>query len=245
MSTLDVLDPAEYPVGSVVLEDAPVPTPVDGSGYAQTKWVGEQLVQLAGRRGFECRIYRLPILGSHSATGVVPYEHYWFTQALRASWILGKLPDWPLAIQALPVDYAAQAILKISRQMEQPARAFHLTHPTGIGVRHAEQALASLDRKTETVSLDEWTQLVQALANETQDQELEYLSTFLLGADVKRRVTKAAAQQVLFDSAKAVEALRREQLVLPSPVEMVASILKFLARTNRLQLNGATRRRPS
>ncbi|HKO89512.1 MAG TPA: amino acid adenylation domain-containing protein, partial [Polyangiaceae bacterium] len=51
VSTLDVLEPSEYPAGTLVREDAEVPPPIRANGYAQSKWVAEKVMALASQRG--------------------------------------------------------------------------------------------------------------------------------------------------------------------------------------------------
>jgi thioester reductase-like protein len=187
-------------------------------------------VGLARERGIRCRVYRLPILAGHSRTGAVAVRQYWFTQTLRAAWLLGKLPYWPEPIQAVPVDYAAAAILRISCQQSLPTHAFHLTHPVGVSVGAVESAFARLGRRLSTLPIGEWTSLVEAFAVESRDEQLEYLASFLSGSNAAQRATQAAERALQFDRTGTQEALHADADDLAAPEEMVGTTLGFLRR---------------
>src|SRR4029077_11763018 len=60
-------------------------------GYAQSKWVAEKLVRLAGERGLPVTIYR-PNTGGHSATGVFnPNDH--LPLLIKGCIQLGAIPE--------------------------------------------------------------------------------------------------------------------------------------------------------
>ena len=94
-------------------------------GYAQTKWVAEQLVFGAERQGLKVRVYR-PSLISASTHGVWDRDDI----ALR---LLAFMINHGVAVQArnqisfLPADIVADNIASIFGQREIPGRTFHVT----------------------------------------------------------------------------------------------------------------------
>lgn len=97
------------------------------SGYDQSKWCAEKIMQLAGERGLPVTIYRPGRLTGHSQTGV------WRTNDLLCRQIKGciQLGSVPLEIfqdrlEMVPVDYCSQALVAISLQRQRSSQIFHL-----------------------------------------------------------------------------------------------------------------------
>jgi thioester reductase-like protein len=94
-------------------------------GYAQSKWVAEQLVFAAGRQGLPVRVYR-PSIVSASTRGAGNRDDI----AVR---LLGFMIGHGLAIKALnqisllPVDVAADNLISIIGQPGPAGHTFHVT----------------------------------------------------------------------------------------------------------------------
>jgi thioester reductase-like protein len=84
------------------------------TGYDQTKWVAEQLVRQAQRRGLRVSIYRLALLLASSHGGALHPEDG-AGRLLRVCAKLGVAPDLhPDPIAAAPVDHVARALVRLS-----------------------------------------------------------------------------------------------------------------------------------
>ncbi|ORY09198.1 linear gramicidin synthetase subunit C [Clohesyomyces aquaticus] len=128
-------------------------------GYGQTKWVAEQLVLEAGRRGLPVRIHRAGTISGHSASGAV---NAWdLLNALIVESIhLGNAPDvegW--RAEMTPVDFVSKAILHLSNQTHAEQVIFHLGDPTPVDTRVVFEDLNKLGYPTKPVSWDEWVAL--------------------------------------------------------------------------------------
>lgn len=94
-------------------------------GYAQSKWVAEQLVLAAGKQGLDVRIYR-PSLLSASSSGVGSKDDI----AVR---LLAFMINHGIGVEArnqvsfLPVDITADNIATIFGQPTIPVRTLHVT----------------------------------------------------------------------------------------------------------------------
>ncbi len=94
-------------------------------GYAQSKWVAEQLVLGAEQQGLKVRIYR-PSLISSSTSGVGSRDDI----AIR---LLAFMINHGVAVNSrnqvsfLPADIAANNIVAILKQRETRGRTFHVT----------------------------------------------------------------------------------------------------------------------
>ncbi len=94
-------------------------------GYAQSKWVAEQLVLAAEKRGLPVRIYR-PSLISASKSGIGSKDD--IAIRLLAFFIKhGKAVSALNQVSFLPVDIVADNIAMLFAQPTLPARTLHLT----------------------------------------------------------------------------------------------------------------------
>ncbi len=94
-------------------------------GYAQTKWVSEQLVLKARERGLDARIYR-PSLVTASAQG--HYSRHDITARVLGYMIRhGVAVDTPNQVSFLPVDHTACNLVAISRTEPESEPTYHVT----------------------------------------------------------------------------------------------------------------------
>jgi thioester reductase-like protein len=94
-------------------------------GYSQSKWVAEQIVNEAGARGLDARIYR-PSLVSASRRG--QYERSDIMARLLSYMIRHRVTcDVANQLSVIPVDVCAQNIVSIARLREPETRVFHVT----------------------------------------------------------------------------------------------------------------------
>jgi thioester reductase-like protein len=92
-------------------------------GYAQTKWVAERLVRIAGERGLPVSVYR-PSTGGDSRTGAFNARDH-LTLILGAAIELGCAPESDLPVQIAPVDVVARSLVELSLR-RPPGGTFHL-----------------------------------------------------------------------------------------------------------------------
>ncbi len=97
-------------------------------GYAQSKCVAESLVRQAAMRGVAAQIFRPALLAGHSASGASNVDD--LTAALLKGCIqMGAAPDLDWVFDAVPVDAAADAIVRLSQSPTASLETFHLQHP--------------------------------------------------------------------------------------------------------------------
>ena len=119
------------PAGWVLDDDARAP--VVAGGYAETKWVAEQLVVAAAEHGLAARSVRLPRVLADSRTGASP-PHDAVLLLLRGCIALGAYPDWDGWEPWAPVDdvagaLAASALASDARSPSEPRLAFVAAAP--------------------------------------------------------------------------------------------------------------------
>lgn len=157
VSTNGVLPPSGkegWPEDTILpVEDVPEKLP---DGYGQTKWVAEQLVLEAGRRGLPVKIHRAGTISGHSTTGA---SNAWdlLSAIIVESIRLGYAPDvdgW--RAEMTPVDFVSKSIIHLSSQIASQQTIFHLGDPDPITIRSVFDQLEQLGYPTNPLSWDEW-----------------------------------------------------------------------------------------
>jgi acyl-CoA synthetase (AMP-forming)/AMP-acid ligase II/nucleoside-diphosphate-sugar epimerase len=93
-------------------------------GYAQSKWVAEQLVLRAREQGLRAAVHRLGLLSLNMQTGIGPVND-WLTLALPG--LVNAPAEEALAFDLTPVDYAARVMSWLIQQ--QAHGVFHIANP--------------------------------------------------------------------------------------------------------------------
>ncbi|PWZ02408.1 acetyl-CoA synthetase-like protein [Testicularia cyperi] len=161
VSTNGVLPPSQtgWPESAMMpLEDVPEKL-LDG--YCQTKWVAEQLVLEAGRRGLPANVIRIGTLAGHSQTGSTN-TYDLITAIIVESLHLGvapEIPNWRIEMTA--VDFVSQGILSIANHEDANQRIYHLGDSEPIDCRELFQALEELGYPTERTDWQSWVSLWQ------------------------------------------------------------------------------------
>ncbi|MDI6104007.1 amino acid adenylation domain-containing protein [Actinoplanes sp. NEAU-A12] len=130
VSTCSVLySTADAP--ELLTEDRHVPLDhVPDNGYIQTKWVAEELVREAGRRGLPVAVYRPGRISGAVTTGATGEGDAFWNQ-IRACVEVGAAPDGGrlATVDLVPVDYVAAALVRLSRTAPLDGTAYHLVNP--------------------------------------------------------------------------------------------------------------------
>ncbi|MCL2714513.1 MAG: amino acid adenylation domain-containing protein [Alphaproteobacteria bacterium] len=108
-------------------------TPIDAerhpwaNGYAASKWVGEQLVHLAGRRGLPCNVFRLGLITGDSELGRYDEAQAFHRLLESAIRIGGGFTGVRYDPVITPVDYVVRALVRLGRDHAEGGGVFHLS----------------------------------------------------------------------------------------------------------------------
>ncbi|KAI9208026.1 male sterility protein-domain-containing protein [Polychytrium aggregatum] len=100
-------------------------------GYAQTKWVSEQLINKARSRGVPATIIRPSLIASDSVYGVCHSDDY-IWQYIKGCIRIGIAPSnaTPVIITMNPVDHVAKVVAAIAAsEVALPKFVFHISDP--------------------------------------------------------------------------------------------------------------------
>lgn len=135
------------------INDVPKSIP---DGYGQSKYVAEQLVLEASRRGLPVRIFRLGTISGHSESGST---NAWdlLSALIVESLLLGYAPEiqgW--RAEMTPVDFISKAIITLSNDVESQRRIFHLGDRNPINTQTLFDDLGVLGFPTQRLNWDDW-----------------------------------------------------------------------------------------
>ena len=162
VSTVGVFDVEDPP--RELLEDLDL-APFAGvrGGYAQSKWVAEELVRAAARRGLPVRVFRPGRLVASARTGAANPSDVALL-LLAACLELGLVPDLDVVVDATPVDHAARALAHIALEPRAAGGTFHLVHAARFEARASAEALRAAGRPVTLAAPEEWFRALGARA---------------------------------------------------------------------------------
>ncbi|WNG25226.1 NAD-dependent epimerase/dehydratase family protein [Cystobacter fuscus] len=159
ISTLGVFCGLQH-ARATVNESTPVgPCGPMALGYEESKWVAEQLVVEARRRGLPVTLYRTPFLTGHSATGAWEATDL-YRLMLEGCIQMGAAPDWDHEMAAVPVDCVSRGIIRLSLQASSLGKIFHMSHPAPITWNYFVKQLDSHGYPLRLVPVAEWLRML-------------------------------------------------------------------------------------
>ncbi|OKL55981.1 hypothetical protein UA08_08771 [Talaromyces atroroseus] len=161
------------------VEEVPEKIP---DGYGQTKWVAEQLVLEAGRRGLPVKIHRAGTISGHSVTGA---SNAWdlISAIIVESIKLGYAPDvdgW--RAEMTPVDFVSKSIVHLSSQTAGNQTIFHLGDPDPISMKSVFDKLEQLGYPTKPLVWNEWVALWNERRGTAQGGDSAFTADILRGS---------------------------------------------------------------
>lgn len=126
------------------------------NGYAQSKWVAEQLVRQAHERGLPGFIFRPGRITGDSRTGAFNGADYFYSM-IKGSIQIGMAPDSGNDLEDLtPVDYVSKAIVRLAMQEHGRTRQFHLLSPQPIRLFDLMKFFTSRGHSLRKVAFEQW-----------------------------------------------------------------------------------------
>lgn len=124
-------------------------------GYGQSKWVAETMLQEARKRGIPVKIYRPGRITGDSHSGAWN-RHDLLTLLMQVCVELGKAPDIRTLTDLTPVDYVADAMVKLTIAEEDSGLIYHIINPELMELREAWRHLQSLGYPLQVCPYAEW-----------------------------------------------------------------------------------------
>jgi surfactin family lipopeptide synthetase C len=205
----------------VMREERLTPTPPRLSGgYAESKWVAERLVSIAGDRGVPVTICRSGRVTGESATG------RWrpgdaTAEMLRACAHLGAVPSFDGEVDMTPIDYVSAAVVALASRDDTTDAVYHLTNPVPVSIAQIADGLVAAGYEARTVEVPRWYADVVRLSRTAPGDWSAALA--VLGQWVHSYT--AGLREPRYDPSKAVRLLAGE---LDCPVVDATMIARYL-----------------
>ncbi|GAA2268356.1 type I polyketide synthase [Streptomyces amakusaensis] len=149
--------------GEPVRTDDPTGPPESlPTGYVQSKWVAERLIDLARERGLPVSVYRVDVISGDQRGGACQTQDFvWLS--LKGLLEAGSVPEGLAgSVHAVPVDHVSGAILALSLRPEATGRTFHISNRDSLEfpafLAHLRSAGYSLPERP----WEEWRREVEA-----------------------------------------------------------------------------------
>ncbi|KAE8147859.1 hypothetical protein BDV25DRAFT_168822 [Aspergillus avenaceus] len=173
VSSIDVWGPTGLVFGTQkCLEDEPLERHIRGLpfdiGYAQSKWISEQMVRRARSRGLPTVIYRPGFTIGDSRTGAGNPDDF-FARLMMGSIQLGAFPILPnQRMEYVTVDYVVEAALHIASKNENLGRSYSLVAPdpkTSVNLEQTVGVIRQAGYPVKHVPYWDWVRMLQGTRN--------------------------------------------------------------------------------
>jgi thioester reductase-like protein len=146
------------------------------SGYAQTKWVAEHILQKAKSKGVPVSIYRPGLITGDSNNGYCNTDDL-LCRFIKGCLQLSEFPDLNIEIDMVPVDYVSQAIAHLVKTKLTTNNIYHLTNPRPILLKTLINWLSNYGFAANAISFSAWQNKINQ--NLSSTNALYPISTFL------------------------------------------------------------------
>ncbi|MFI1002971.1 thioester reductase domain-containing protein [Streptomyces galbus] len=162
VSTVGVFDGPRVPGVPLEVTDPTGPAEALPSGYLQSKWVAEQVLELARERGLPVSVYRVDVISGDQVNGACQTRDFvWL--ALKGLLQSGAVPAGAEGrFHLLPVDYVSAAIVAISGRPAAAGGTFHLFNRDALDLGACVARLRALGYPLREVDPESWRELVRS-----------------------------------------------------------------------------------
>jgi phthiocerol/phenolphthiocerol synthesis type-I polyketide synthase E len=211
----------------VITEDADLSPPVGHeTAYSQSKWVAEQLVWQAARRGLPVAVYRPGVVLGDTRTGVSNREDY-YTRVIQGCVRLGAAPLRRFAQPAAAVDDVARTIVSISRAEAAVGHAFHPVAQRPLPWNEIFDHVRAMGYPVRSLPFEDWHRALVERREAADDPDLAPLADLIGGATADRTMPR-------FDTANVDTALGAGPRCSTLDGRYFATVLRYFRRVGWL-----------
>ncbi|MBB1075122.1 thioester reductase domain-containing protein [Rhodoferax sp. 4810] len=216
ISTLSLFTPKPLPYQRAPFnEHETPPCPLNASGYVQTKWVAERMVERAFQRGLPGSIIRIGRIFGNSQTQVMMNDNDQLYLLLKACVMVGQFPLSLQPMQMIPADFTSRAVVLFAHQASAAQRIFHLIHPQPIAWEELWSSVQGFGYSLTGVSAAAWVNQVQRHAAALYQSDPTTAMQLNLAAAPLLESPSSALQRTGFDARYANELLTAAGLNYP------------------------------
>jgi len=203
-------------------------------GYAQSKWVAEQLLKVAQSRGIPIAVYRPGEITGDCQSGA------WNTDSalcrLLKQFILhGYAPELDVKVDIVPVDYVSQAIVYLSTRSESIGTTFHLTNPHPPHFNQLIKEMNACGYSIKQIEYPEWLSKINEMPLDSEENALGVVSAMFTEKIPNTELTYLEAGSLVksFDCANTLSGLSGSGIRCPEvDRELLVKYLEYFIRTD-------------
>jgi thioester reductase-like protein len=145
-------------------------------GYAESKWVAEEVLRNAADQGLPVAIYRPYEITGDRNTGACNTDTA-ICSLFKTISETGLAPDIPLPLDFVPVDYLADAVVHIATRRRTTRRTYHLTNPRAASLRDMLDRMDAGGHRINRLPYEEWVgELVRHVAQHPTSPTAPFVS---------------------------------------------------------------------
>jgi thioester reductase-like protein len=162
ISTNGVFAQPEQPGQPRRVDDPTGPPEALPSGYLQSKWVAEQLVEQARLRGIPVSVYRVDVVSGDQRHGACQtHDFVWLS--LKGLIQASAIPQGLSApVHLLPVDYVSASVVGLSLRPESAGQTFQFYNKSSLDFATLIDRLREAGYRFEELDWDRWHERVRA-----------------------------------------------------------------------------------
>lgn len=183
--------------------DAPPPFATIDGGYARSKWVAERLVEMAARAGVPAVILRVGWVIGDAPRGVVAAEQVQ-SRIAEACLASGLVPVPRGALDLVPVEYVAAAVVGLALAEPAPSGAYHLVHPAPLDAVGLRTAVAACRPDLAVLPVARW---IVEMRRAAAADRAHPLAALVLGRRLGTGLAELAQRLPVFDCARLLDAV--------------------------------------
>ncbi|MEV7189597.1 amino acid adenylation domain-containing protein [Kitasatospora sp. NPDC093102] len=145
-------------------------------GYAESKWVAEEVLRNAADQGLPVAVYRPYEITGDRHTGACNTDTA-ICSLFKTISETGLAPDIPLPLDFVPVDYLADAVVHIATGHRTTRRTYHLTNPRAASLRDMLDRMDASGHRISRLPYEEWVgELVRHVAQHPTSPTAPFVS---------------------------------------------------------------------
>ncbi|MBF0376218.1 MAG: amino acid adenylation domain-containing protein [Desulfamplus sp.] len=230
-STMGIFESSSYVDHPLILENIILDAEdLIYGGYAQSKWVAEQLLKIADEHGIPTTIYRPGAATGHSRTGITDTDHI-LILLLRYFIQTQSIPVLNMFVDMTPVDYISKAIVHLSLNADNHGKVFHLVNPEPLSFDTLAYSLKELGYNIELTEYSQWLASLREMNIESPDNLFGAVLPILTGSLSKTNLSYMEVSSIgmKFDCINTFKGLADSNISCPLPdTQLMRTYLSYL-----------------
>ncbi|MBF0099846.1 MAG: amino acid adenylation domain-containing protein [Desulfobacterales bacterium] len=199
-------------------------------GYAQSKWVAEQMLHSAQENGIPITIYRPGAATGHSCTGITDTDHILIV-LLRYFLQHKSIPNLDMPIDMTPVDYISQAMVYLSMHADSRRKVYHLVNPKPLSFNQLAHSLTEIGYRIELTDYAQWLSTLRQITIESSDNLFGAILPILSGNMPETDLSYLEMSSIVmkFDCQNTIQGLVGSNIHCPPPdTRLLRTYLNYL-----------------